>query len=83
MFILWKLQLAVLVSDKVPQIVMGDSGRFRQVITNLVGNSVKVSTLYEWKLFFVLRFLFENVNFFLPVYRTRTYICSSPFSRTF
>ncbi|KAL8218542.1 hypothetical protein R6Q57_021915 [Mikania cordata] len=35
------VELAVLVSDKVPQIVMGDLGRFRQVITNLVGNSVK------------------------------------------
>ncbi|XWS34353.1 hypothetical protein CRYUN_Cryun21dG0032200 [Craigia yunnanensis] len=35
------VELAVFVSDKVPQTVMGDPGRFRQIITNLVGNSVK------------------------------------------
>ncbi|MBA0834613.1 hypothetical protein Goarm_006948, partial [Gossypium armourianum] len=35
------VELAVFVSDKVPEMVMGDPGRFRQIITNLVGNSVK------------------------------------------
>ena len=36
-------QLAVYVSGQVPEIVVGDPGRFRQIIANLVGNSVKVT----------------------------------------
>lgn len=36
-----EIELAVYVSNQVPEIVVGDPGRFRQIITNLVGNSVK------------------------------------------
>lgn len=35
------LELAVYVSDQVPQTLIGDPGRMRQIITNLVGNSIK------------------------------------------
>lgn len=41
LFSLW-MQLAVYISDKVPEVVIGDPGRFRQIITNLMGNSIKV-----------------------------------------
>lgn len=42
----WEEQLAVYVSDGIPEMLIGDPGRFRQIITNLVGNSVKVSTCH-------------------------------------
>ncbi|CAA7393336.1 unnamed protein product [Spirodela intermedia] len=35
------IELAVYVSDGVPEVIVGDPGRFRQIITNLVGNSIK------------------------------------------
>ncbi|KAL6839953.1 hypothetical protein ACP4OV_029763 [Aristida adscensionis] len=36
-----ELELAVYVSDQVPEMLIGDPGRIRQIITNLVGNSIK------------------------------------------
>ncbi|XP_012571824.1 histidine kinase 3 [Cicer arietinum] len=35
------VELAVYVSDQVPEQLIGDPGRFRQIITNLMGNSIK------------------------------------------
>ncbi|KAL0311148.1 UNVERIFIED_CONTAM: Histidine kinase [Sesamum angustifolium] len=35
------IELAFYVSDKVPQVVIGDQERFGQIVTNLVGNSIK------------------------------------------
>nr|AGM20668.1 CRE1-2 [Populus tomentosa] len=53
------IELAVFVSDKVPEIVVGDPGRFRQIITNLVGNSVKFT---ERGHIFVKVHLYENAK---------------------
>lgn len=35
-------KLAVYVSEGLPEVVVGDPRRFQQIITNLVGNSIKV-----------------------------------------
>ncbi|GLT73801.1 hypothetical protein SLA2020_456350 [Shorea laevis] len=35
------VELAVYISDQVPEMLIGDPGRFRQIITNLIGNSIK------------------------------------------
>ncbi|KAF5746429.1 Histidine kinase 1 [Tripterygium wilfordii] len=35
------VELAVFISDRVPEMLIGDPGRFRQIIINLMGNSVK------------------------------------------
>ncbi|GMI70847.1 histidine kinase 3 [Hibiscus trionum] len=35
------VELAVYISDQVPEMLIGDPGRFRQIIINLMGNSIK------------------------------------------
>ncbi|CAI0396787.1 unnamed protein product [Linum tenue] len=35
------VELAVYISHRVPDMLIGDPGRFRQIITNLMGNSIK------------------------------------------
>ncbi|KAL8121362.1 histidine kinase 3 isoform X2 [Apium graveolens] len=35
------VELSVYISEKVPEMLIGDPGRFRQIITNLMGNSIK------------------------------------------
>ncbi|XP_039163360.1 histidine kinase 3 [Eucalyptus grandis] len=36
-----RVELAVYISENVPEKLIGDPGRFRQIITNLMGNSIK------------------------------------------
>ncbi|KAI4383617.1 hypothetical protein MLD38_009429 [Melastoma candidum] len=55
-----KVELAAYISDKVPQTIIGDPGRFRQIITNLVGNSIKFT---ERGHIFVTVHLFEEVMY--------------------
>ncbi|XP_058093151.1 histidine kinase 3-like isoform X2 [Magnolia sinica] len=53
------IELAVYISDQVPEILIGDPGRFRQIITNLMGNSIKFT---EKGHIFVTIHLIEEMN---------------------
>lgn len=55
--------MAIYVSDQVPEVVVGDPGRFRQIITNLVGNSIKVVPLFFFFLFLFQFHLYEIYYF--------------------
>ncbi|KAH9318321.1 hypothetical protein KI387_020090, partial [Taxus chinensis] len=53
------IELAVFVTDLVPEVLIGDPGRFRQIVTNLVGNSIKFT---EYGHIFVCVHLVEQLK---------------------
>ncbi|PIN20373.1 Sensory transduction histidine kinase [Handroanthus impetiginosus] len=59
------IELAVYVSDKVPEVVIGDQERFGQIVTNLVGNSIKFT--HDKGHIFVTVHLADEVRFPLDV----------------
>ncbi|CAI0458340.1 unnamed protein product [Linum tenue] len=61
------VELAVYISHRVPDMLIGDPGRFRQIITNLMGNSIKVSPKISH--FILLYFVFtEKGHIFVTVH---------------
>ncbi|KNA07047.1 hypothetical protein SOVF_175550 [Spinacia oleracea] len=58
------VELAVYISEHVPELVIGDPGRFRQIMTNLMGNSIKFT---ERGHIFVTIHLIEEVRDFIEV----------------
>ncbi|PNY08619.1 histidine kinase 3-like protein [Trifolium pratense] len=63
------VELAVYVSDQVPRQLIGDPGRFRQIITNLMGNSIKFTDKGH---IFVTIYLVEEVFHSIEVEREST-----------
>lgn len=59
------IEMAVYVSDKVPEVVIGDQERFGQIIINLVGNSIKFT--HDKGHIFVSVHLADEVRFPLDV----------------
>jgi len=57
----------VFVFDKFPDIVMGDPRRFRQIVTNLVGNSTKISGIFKVNLSYVIRICITNIHVVLEM----------------
>ncbi|VFQ62129.1 unnamed protein product [Cuscuta campestris] len=53
------IELAAYVSDQVPEMVVGDPGRFRQIIVNLVGNSIKFAKNKEGHVFVTVHLVDE------------------------
>ncbi|MQL69350.1 hypothetical protein Taro_001622 [Colocasia esculenta] len=54
------IELAVYVSDKIPESLIGDPGRLQQIITNLMGNSIKFTE--KGHIFVTVHLVEEVVN---------------------
>ena len=63
----WEVYLAMFVSNKVTNIVMGDPGRFRQIVTNLVGKFVKLSDIFKLNLSYVMCICITNIHVVLEI----------------
>ncbi|OAY34296.1 histidine kinase 3 isoform X1 [Manihot esculenta] len=55
------IELAVYISDNVPEMLIGDPGRFRQIITNLMGNSIKFT--HQGHIFVTVHLVEEVIDF--------------------
>uniref|UniRef100_A0A7N0T647 histidine kinase n=1 Tax=Kalanchoe fedtschenkoi TaxID=63787 RepID=A0A7N0T647_KALFE len=60
----------VYISNRAPEMLIGDPGRFRQIITNLMGNSIKIK---KGHIFVTVHLADELIDGYPVVYRRRSW----------